>query len=227
MSDYVSVIYDEKAKPRTNYPFELASYLYRRFNFKKGNKILEIGCGRGEFLEAFKKLGLECYGTDISDVSVQKLSHFNVKLADILKERLPHEDNMFDVVYHKSLIEHLYFPENLMKESHRVLKPGGKVVILTPDWVSQMRVFYEDFTHSRPYDRTSLHNLLKVYKFSDIKTELFYQLPALWKYPFLKVLSILLRLIIPTHIARNLTKLTKIKFIRWSVELMILGTGIK
>jgi len=227
MKDYVSLVYSETRTPRTEYPFQLAYYLFHQFNLNKEEKLLEIGCGRGDFLASFKRLGLNCYGVDISNFSSVNLTGIKVEKVDVSQDALPYEDNSFDIVYHKSLIEHLYSPDYLMKETHRVLKPGGRIIILTPDWVSQMKVFYEDFTHSRPYDLTSLSDLLNIYGFSKVETKLFYQLPVLWYHPWLKILSGFLQIFISTPTARRLTKISGIKFFRWSVELMVLGTGIK
>jgi SAM-dependent methyltransferase len=227
MSDYVSVVYDEARTPRTVYPYKLAAYLSNRFKFKKDQKLLEIGCGRGEFLDAFQQLGMNCYGVDLSEHGFSHLSNIQVARVNISQDALPFEDYSFDIVYHKSLIEHLYSPDNLMKETCRVLKQGGRIVILTPDWVSTMKVFYEDYTHSRPYNVMALSDLLKVYDFKNIETELFYQLPILWRYPKLKIISLFLRLFLSTPAARYLTKVTGLKFFRWSVELMVLGTGEK
>jgi ubiquinone/menaquinone biosynthesis C-methylase UbiE len=201
--------------------------LLNRFNIKPGFKLLEMGCGRGEFLESFQKAGLECYGVDLSDYCAKNKINVKVKCQDISKENISYPDNFFDVVYHKSFLEHFYSPENVMKETFRVLKPGGRVIILTPDWVSQMKVFYEDFTHCRPYTKGALRDVLDIYGFSGVHTELFYQYPAIWKYPVLKAASRLLQLLISAPTARKLTALTKIKYFRWSVELMILGYGKK
>lgn len=225
--DYVSVIYDEKRVPKTDYPVKLATYLSRRFDIEKGDKLLEIGCGRGEFLKAFANLGINSYGVDISDYCAKNKVSSKVACVDISKNKFPYENNSFDCVYHKSLIEHFYSPEHIMKETYRVLKPGGKIIVLTPDWVSQMKVFYEDFTHCRPYDKQSLHDALNICGFSDVHTKLFYQLPAVWKYPFLKMLSCIIRMIFSTKAARKITQITGIQFFRWSVELMILGYGKK
>lgn len=225
--DYISVIYNEKRTPKTSYPNKLANYLIRRFDIPPGASLLEIGCGRGDVLSAFHDAGLECYGVDREQSSVDLLKHLDVRKVDITKDRLPFEDNKFDIVYHKSLIEHLYSPDSLMEETYRVLKPGGRVIILTPDWVSQMKVFYEDFTHSRPYDCTSISDLLEIYKFNDIISEKFYQLPVVWSFPILKIICRFLQIFLSTPMARKLTKLTRIKFFRWGVELMVLGTGVK
>jgi SAM-dependent methyltransferase len=227
MTDYVSVVYDEARTPRTEYPFKLAAYLSSRFQFQKWQRLLEIGCGRGEFLDAFHQLGMDCSGVDLSDYGFCHLNNIQVAKVDISKDVLPFENSTFDVVYHKSLIEHLYLPDHLMKETCRVLKPGGRVIILTPDWLSQMKVFYEDYTHSRPYNVAALSDLLKVYGFDKIESELFYQLPLLWHYPKMKIISMFFRMIFSTPAARYLTKVTGIKFFRWSVELMVMGTGVK
>ena len=225
--DYVSVVYNEKRTPRTDYPSKLTSYLLNRFDMKQGIKLLEVGCGRGDFLEAFQELGVDCCGIDLCESAVQNFEHLQIKEVDVSKDPFPFEDNIFDIVYHKSLIEHLYSPDHLMRETYRVLRPNGRVIILTPDWVSQMKVFYEDFTHCRPYDVSSLSDVLQVYGFSEIKTELFYQLPVLWRHPSLKILGKLLQIVLSTPNARRLTRISGIKFFRWSVELMVLGTGVK
>ncbi|OGL48169.1 MAG: hypothetical protein A3H37_04400 [Candidatus Schekmanbacteria bacterium RIFCSPLOWO2_02_FULL_38_14] len=225
--DYISIVYDKEKIPKTDYPFKLALHLINKFNLRKEDKLLEIGCGRGDFLEAFRHFGVDVYGVDLCDSSVKTLCHLGVKKVDISKDTLPFDDNSIDIIYHKSLLEHFYSPEHLMKETYRVLKPDGRVIILTPDWISQMKIFYEDFTHCRPYDTTAVGDLLRISGFSEIQTGLFYQLPILWEFPVLKVFSFLLQLLISTPNARKLTKLTGIKFFRWSVELMVLGTGIK
>ena len=92
---------------------------------------------------------------------------------------------------------------------------------MTPDWKSQRHIFYDDFTHVHPYTQISLKDMLKIYNFQNVETETFYQLPVLWKYPWLKIFSKCLQIFGPVK------KIYKNKFIRWSRELMILGTGIK
>ena len=54
MADYLKIVYSEKRRPYTDYPSKLVKYLYDKFNLKPGMKILEPGCGRGEFLKGFK-----------------------------------------------------------------------------------------------------------------------------------------------------------------------------
>jgi len=225
--DYLSVVYDERRTPKTGYPDELAAYLVRRFGLRRGDAFLEIGCGRGDFLKAFARIGLQCSGVDVEERSADLLPGFDIRQCDLSKQRLPFEDESFDVVYHKSLIEHLCDPTNLMEETSRVLKIGGRLILLTPDWVSQMRNFYEDITHRRPYDVTAVYDTLSMFGFNEIVAERFAQLPALWKVKPLVLPARILRVLLNVHTARNLTKWTNMKFFRWSVELMVLGYGVK
>lgn len=205
----------------------MTAYLIDRFGLKAGDRLLEIGCGRGDFLFGFHKAGLNCSGVDREKSSVELLSDLDVRQCDISEQALPFDDDTFDVIYHKSLIEHLYDPLYLMDETYRVLKKGGKLIILTPDWKSQMENFYEDFTHCRPYTTTAIKDLLSIQGFKNVIAERFYQLPLLWKCPYLSIFSKILGVFLSVNFARWLTDKLKIKYFRWSVELMILGYGEK
>ena len=122
MSNYVAVVYDEARTPRTEYPFQMASYLFTRFHLHKGQKLLEIGCGRGEFLNAFQQLGMSCYGVDLSEHGFCNLKDIQVAKLDISQDVLPFENSSFDIVYHKSLIEHLYSPDHFVFYKTEVLQ---------------------------------------------------------------------------------------------------------
>lgn len=221
MRSYIDVVYDEKVRPYTRYPLQLCNYLFQRFNMKKGDELLDVGCGRGDFLRGFKDLGLVAQGLDIEKSHSPILEDIELRCANFESEPFPFDSDMFDVVFSKSVIEHLFNPENFMRESYRVLKPGGRIILMTPDWISQMKIFFDDHTHRQPYTVASVKDILNIFGFREVSSVIFYQLPLLWRYPFLKILSRILRLFVPV------TTKSRIKFVRWSVELMIQGTGIK
>ncbi len=221
MPAYVDTIYNEQSRPYTKYPSQLCAYLFNRFGMKRNDKILEVGCGRGDFLKGFKDQGLDVYGLDREKSNSMLLKDIEVLSADIEAEAFPCEDAIFDVVFCKSLIEHLFDPENLMRESIRVLKPGGRFIIMTPDWASLMKIFFDDYTHRQPYTVEAVRDIFNIFGFNEVSSEIFYQLPILWKHPALKIASAAIRLVVPVTVKSN------IKFVRWSVELMILGTGVK
>ena len=64
---------------------------------------------------------------------------------------------------------HFYQPEYLFIEMSRVLKENGFLITLTPDWEDNFKMFYDDFTHKRPFTITSLKNIHKVCGFEIIE----------------------------------------------------------
>tara|TARA_B100000575_G_C23137168_1_gene660904 strand:- start:2612 stop:3274 length:663 start_codon:yes stop_codon:yes gene_type:complete len=217
--NYLSTVYDEESHPYGTYPEKLCFYLFKTFDFEKGMKMLEPGCGRGEFLNNFQNLGLDVVGVDLSPEALEYDNNFEVKLCDIEKEKLPFVDNSIDIIYSKSFIEHLYHPEKFLEEAYRVLKPNGVFLTLTPDWESNYKIFFDDITHRTPFTMTALEDSYKMFGFKDIKVTKFRQLPIVWRFPILNYFCALISFFIPVR--------TKIKFLRWSRELMLIGFGRK
>ena len=219
MKNYLSVVYNSKSHPYSDYPSKLCSYLFQIFNLKKGMKMLEPGCGRGEFLNSFKNLGLDVVGLDISEESLNYGNDFEVKICNVEKEKLPFDDDTFDIIYSKSFIEHLYYPEKYLEEAYRVLKPGGILITLVPDWESNIKTYFDDFTHRSPFTHISLKDVYLMNGFKNVKVFKFRQLPLIWKFPFLNYLSMIISPFVPVR--------SKNKFFRWSKELMLIGSGVK
>lgn len=216
---YISTVYNSKDRPITSYPLKLCNYLINKYAISEKSKILEVGVGRGDFLIAFNNLGHDTYGTDISNESIDLLSELRIKICDVENKQLPYVDNFFDVIFNKSLIEHLHNPKNFLQEALRVLKPGGIIITMVPDWESNYKIYFDDFTHVTPYTKYSLYDAYKMYGFSDVRTSLFRQLPILWKYPFLNIVAWLISFFSPIR--------SKYKFLRWSRELMVVGVAKK
>lgn len=221
MADYLKVVYDEKSHPYTSYPEKLVAYLFQSFQMKPGMKFLEAGCGRGEFLLNFKKMGLDCHGVDLSQeakIFLEK-SGVPVHVCNAEKEKLPFENDTFDIIYNKSFLEHLREPDHFLREAQRVLKPGGLILCLVPDWESNYKIYFDDFTHRTPFTKVSMEDILKICDFEKISVFKFRQLPILWKYPFLNYFCALISPFVPVR--------TKSKFFRWSRELMLVGRAFK
>jgi len=121
--------------------------------------------------------------------------------------------------YSKSFLEHLYYPERFVKEAYRVLKPGGLFLNLVPDWDSQYRTYFDDYTHRTPFTKISLSNLYKIQGFDEIKVFKLRQLPLVWRYPLLNYFC---SMISPFTFIRS-----EIKLFKWSRLLMLVGSGKK
>jgi ubiquinone/menaquinone biosynthesis C-methylase UbiE len=214
--DYLAVIYDDAKKPFTDYPDNLTRNLTDRFQIKPKSKLLEEGCGRGEFLRGFYRCGIDVCGVNQSEMAKTICPEAEFKIAN-LEEEIPYENDYFDVVYSKSVIEHFYYPEKLVAQIYRVLKPRGLVITMTQDCEHHFKNFYDDYTHRTPFKKNLLDDILRIYGFKNVQVEHFRQLPVLSKFPWLQPVSKLVRWCTP----RSLGKSSKV--IRFSKEVMLLG----
>lgn len=123
-------------------------------------KILDVGSGDNALVQVCLKHGIEAKGIDICNG------------VNFESDKLPFKDNEFDIVIMYSVIEHLQRPVNILLEVHRVLKPGGKVVIITSNFQLEnlflcAKDFFNDPTHIRPYNRKSIRMLMQIYNFRE------------------------------------------------------------
>ena len=218
MNDYLTVVYDEKLRPYTSYPAQLAGMLFNKYGMHAGQLLLEPGCGRGEMLKCFRDLGMQVKGNDLSPETVLLLPDLEIKTCDVENNGLPYPDNSFDVIYTKSFLEHFYYPERFMKEAMRVLKPGGLALNLVPDWEANYRKYFDDYTHRTPFTAVSLRDIHLIHGFESVQTIKFRQLPMLWRYPLLNTLSSIIAPFVPL---RSKGKM------RWIREIMLIGSGRK
>jgi 2-polyprenyl-3-methyl-5-hydroxy-6-metoxy-1,4-benzoquinol methylase len=218
MHKYLEVTYPQT----TNYPDALALYLYVH-HLPPGAKMLDFGCGRGEYVEAFRKLKMIVAGVDSRIENNCDLGYYK---CNIEVEQIPFGDGFFDCIFSKSTIEHVRNTEHMFTELNRVLRPGGKIILMTPEWNPQ--TFYIDYSHVTPYTVKSLREAMLIFGFKNITVERFYQLPLLWKKPYLTFLAKL------TDMFCNYDDIWKDKeqtkhrtWIRFSKEPMLLGIGEK
>ena len=219
--DYVDVIYNETDKPLTDYPSKLCELLFNKYKLSTNDKLLDLGCGRGEFLNGFISLGVKSYGVDRSTVAQKYCKSAVIKECDFEKNHLPFKDNYFDIVFSKSVIEHFYYPEKIISEALRVLKPGGIIITMCPSWEYLYKEYFEDYTHRTPFMKSSLRDLHIINGFKSVEVDYFRQLPILWKYPYFIILSELVRLFLPSYFKKMN------KFVRFSKEIMLICSARK
>lgn len=119
--------------------------------------LLDIGCGRGEWLELLKENGLEAKGVDINSVLVNECRGRNLEVIenDVIPYLRGLPDSSLGALTGLHIIEHLPFKMliGLLDETVRVLKPGGIAIFETPNpeniLVGSCN-FYLDPTHRKP-----------------------------------------------------------------------------
>jgi len=168
-------LYDKVTYPTVNMGYVEKYCTYIASRFMADGPLLDLGCGNMSYLDAFRG-HTECYGLDRRREREDPSMH----VCDFERDEMPFEDNFFGTIHSKSVFEHIYNPELILKECYRTLCPGGNIVILVPDWRTQWRFYYDDYSHVHPYTRRGLRNLLEMNKFKDVKCETFYPLPFVW-----------------------------------------------
>jgi len=115
-------------------------------------KVLDVGTGAGNLAHGLKEQGYEVSALDI-DPSVCKHPDVEVTRGDIM-EGLPYEDGSFDLVTALEVIEHMEDPFKAVREFHRVLKPGGLLLLTTPNYGNIEKRVYYLYTGSLPHALT-------------------------------------------------------------------------
>lgn len=96
---------------------------------------LDIGCGRGWMLTKLKQMGWECYGTEWSEMLVRRHQQNGLHVLhepDLRDCHFP--DRFFDAITLWHVFEHIPNPSHILAEIHRIMKPGGLIVVATPDF---------------------------------------------------------------------------------------------
>lgn len=155
------IYWADKDRP-SNEVYDFLSGIYRRLivktilnhfirkHFAKGQKVLHAGCGSGQVDVDIRDL-IDITALDISAHALKIYRKVNGDKCKTIQGNifaLPFEDNSFDGLYNLGVIEH-FTPEEIQQilaECKRVLKPGGKIVVLWPP-VFGFTVFVLDTAH--------------------------------------------------------------------------------
>ena len=135
---------------------------------KSGKRVLDLGCRSGALTRHFLE-GNSVVGLDVDASALQKAAALGIEPVQAnVEEPLPFEDASFDAVVAGELLEHLQFPDELIAEIRRVLRPGGIIVGSVPNaFRLQSRLRFlrgrppeDDPTHLRMFSPVALRALL-------------------------------------------------------------------
>ena len=107
--------------------------LIRRYVDLEGQTILDAGCGLGIYVQAFSRFSQDVHGIDIDAAKIAEASRALANLYVASAEELPFRAGTFGMVLSHEVIEHVGDDRQALAEAIRVLKPGGRLVILAPN----------------------------------------------------------------------------------------------
>jgi SAM-dependent methyltransferase len=174
--------YSETTRPYV----ELAATENRLRSFRyllpwcEGQPILDLGCAKGTYLRQFAAGSL---GVDVSRPNLEHCQKLGLRAVDVdLNRDLPIPSGSFPVIFCSHVLEHVDAPIHLLRECHRVLTPGGRLVLGLPietsvvNWVRGQRYFYHHPGHLYSF---SIENIDALLRKTGFKIERFYFEPRI------------------------------------------------
>jgi O-antigen chain-terminating methyltransferase len=139
-------------------------------------RAVDLGCGRGEFLEVLSSANYNAQGVDLDDGMLAACYDLNLPAAkaDALSftESLPESSQSVVSAFH--LVEHIQFEQlqSLVFQAERILEPGGLLILETPNpenLIVSTKNFYLDHTHQRPIPPELLAFIAEFHGFERVK----------------------------------------------------------
>ncbi len=172
--------------------------------FKSSDIVLDLGCGSGNVLISISKRVNKAYGADISQSALnfiknrkEKENLMNVEVVKLNENKpWPFEKNSFDKIILTEVIEHLNNPKIFVENCKKILKPGGLILITTPNYFSFWPIleFVSDLFHLTPkmkgeqhiskFNKKSMKKLMNSLGFNVKKLKTFYFIS-----PFIYIIS--------------------------------------
>jgi malonyl-CoA O-methyltransferase len=157
LRDRIRASFDEASQDEEHFPSTIDPRIYHvkiildYIGDLAGRRVLDIGCGKGRFARIVKERNpaAEVWGLDISEAMLKHVPEAVLTRAGSMTE-LPFDDASFDAAYATESLEHAVEIERAVAEMCRILKPGGRLVVIdknaehagrlkTPEWEKWFR----------------------------------------------------------------------------------------
>lgn len=125
-----------------------------------GARIIDVGCGRGEFCQIFKDMGLTPQGIDLSEnvIRYAREKHPGIEFtAGEVQQLLPAHAGTFQAAFTSEVVEHLFDVEGYLKSVNRLLAPGGTLCLTTPYHGWLKNIIVDTFNYTKHYDPLGQH----------------------------------------------------------------------
>jgi SAM-dependent methyltransferase len=145
-------------------------------HFRPGGKVLDLGCGRGEFLDLLKKNGIDGFGVDGNEamIGLCRDKGLACEKGDILAKLAERPDGSLDGVFSSQVIEHLppAALQRLVETAFAKLAPGGVLFLETVNPLSVfalVQTYFLDMTHQHPVHPQALKFLMDSAGFAEVE----------------------------------------------------------
>lgn len=119
---------------------------------KPNNKVLEIGCANGSFVEKLSKSGIECIGLELNEDAVEEGKRKGIKiLNESVQEHAKVNHEKYDMICSFQVMEHIALIKDVIQSSIDSLKIGGKLVISVPNNDSFLGYDTENYLNMPPH----------------------------------------------------------------------------
>jgi 2-polyprenyl-3-methyl-5-hydroxy-6-metoxy-1,4-benzoquinol methylase len=171
--DYVMTV--SHSKKMNDFQYEQAKYFIEKYNLRD-KKVLEVGCGDGNFLNILRASGVKAYGNEPStpfrELALKKGLNVDDKFVN---ENYKHADIPFDAVISREVMEHVPAPVEFLRNIRKLLKPEGHILIEVPNFEKAIRElrYYDMFPdHLSYFTKESLTAAMLLSGYSNV--EIFY-----------------------------------------------------
>ncbi|HIG27809.1 MAG TPA: class I SAM-dependent methyltransferase [Verrucomicrobiales bacterium] len=100
----------------------------------ESGKALDVGCGTGQVIRRLKEKSIHAFGVDVSQPNIERAKKISDTCSLYDGKILPFEEDEFDSAGALNVLEHVEQPEDFIKEMIRVVKPGGKIILSSPNF---------------------------------------------------------------------------------------------
>jgi 2-polyprenyl-3-methyl-5-hydroxy-6-metoxy-1,4-benzoquinol methylase len=112
---------------------------------RKNGRVLDLGCGSGDWLLSMRELGWQVAGIEFDENAATIGRQRGLEVLNGSLEQFWLADESFDAITLNHVVEHLPDPIGTLRECLRILRPGGKIVIFTPNGSSLSHCIYDQF----------------------------------------------------------------------------------
>jgi len=144
--------------------------------FNPGKPVLDLGCGRGEFIDLLAENGIEAEGIDINEQMIEICTDkgFNCRKADILETLAAFQDGSLGGIFSSQVIEHLppSYLNRMIELAYFKLAAGSHIVLETINPVSVfslVQIYYLDISHKQPVHPRALKFLMESAGFDNVE----------------------------------------------------------